>query len=341
VTADGPLDLGALRRAAGGYRLAQAIRAFAELGLADALAGGPRGAEELAALCGCHLPYLRRLLRALASEGIVVSTGDGSYALTEASRHLASGSGLREMVLGWSVLPAAYAAFAHLGNAVRSGRPPFELAHATDFHNYLARRPEDAALYDAAMESTVDAFEETVRSYDFARFHTVVDLGGGGGGFLAVLLRAHTQARGICFDLPEVIANALQRGLEPDVADRLELRAGDLFVDTLPVGDAYTLITVLRLFEDEQAVRLLRAVAHVLPPGGAIVVVDFWLPEGIPPSPLGLADLQALCVYGGRDRTRAEYAGLLGSAGLVMGTVIELAGPLAIFDAHHAGAITA
>jgi SAM-dependent methyltransferase len=333
---DVPMDSNDLRRAAGGYRLSQAIRAFAELGLADALAQGPRTADELAAECGCHLPYLRRLLRALASENVLASAGTGVFALTEASRDLMSGAGLRAMVLGWSVFHPTYAAFAHLGHAVRTGRPPFEIAHGTDFHKYLAAHTEDGALYDEAMESTIEAFEDTVSHYDFSRFHTVVDVGGGGGGFLVALLRAHRQAHGICFDLPGVVANAERRGVPADVADRLEMRAGDFFADPLPTGDAFTLLTVLRLFEDEVAIRLLRAIARVLPPHGVVVVEDFWLPEGVPPSPLGLSDLQALCAYGGRDRTRAEYELLLDAARLRMGGVVDLEGPFAIFEATRA-----
>jgi hypothetical protein len=67
-----------------------------------------------------------------------------------------------------------------------------------------------------------------------------------------------------------------------------------------------------------------------------VVVEDFWLPEGVPPSPLGLADLQALCAYGVRDRTQLEYEHLLAAAGLRLRNVIKLDGPYAIFDATSA-----
>jgi hypothetical protein len=192
-------------------------------------------------------------------------TTDGSFALTEASRNLTSGGGLHKMILGWSVFPPTYAAFAYLGEAVRSGRPPFELAHGTDFHHFLATDRLASEEYDSAMDSTVAEFAATVSQYDFARFHTVADIGGGGGAFLVTLLRCRQDARGICFDLPEVIENARRKGIPGDVAARLELRAGDFFKDPLPTADAYTLFTVLRLFEDDGAIDLLRAVSRVLP----------------------------------------------------------------------------
>ncbi len=331
------MDANQLRRAAAGYRLSQAIAAFAELRIADTLAAGPLTAEQVAAATGDHEPYLHRLLRALAGEGVLARDDTGRYALTEASRMLASHQPLGDMIRGWSAFPPTYAAFGQLAAAVRSGRPPFELAHGCDFHAYLAAHPDMAQAYDDAMESTVESFEETVGHYDFSRFGSVVDVGGGGGGFLVALLRAHQHLRGICFDLPSVIDAARRRGIPEDVAGRLELCPGDFFHDPLPQADAYTLFTVLRLFEDEQAIALLSAIRRAMPDTAVIVVEDFWLPEGTLPPTLGLADLQALCVYGGRDRTRSEYEAVLAAADLCLGTVVDLGAdsPYAIFEARR------
>ena len=50
---------------------AQALIVAAQLGIADQLADEPRRAEELAAAIGAHSPALYRLLRALASLGVL------------------------------------------------------------------------------------------------------------------------------------------------------------------------------------------------------------------------------------------------------------------------------
>lgn len=329
-----PLDVDGLRRAAGAYRLSQAIYAFAELQVADGLLDGPRTASELAASRGLHERYLYRLLRALAGEGVLERLSDDRFQLTEASRLLAGRGGFRDMVVGWSVFPPTYAAFGELANAVRTGRKPFHLAHGLDFHTYMAAHPDAAATYDDAMESTVEAFEDTLRNYDFSRFRTVIDVGGGGGAFLAALLRAHPDTVGVCVDLPQVIGNARRRGVPPDVAGRLELVGADFFADPLPVGDAYTLLTVLRLFDDGEATALLARIRQAMPDTAVVVVEDFWLPEGNAPTPLGLADLQALCAYGGRDRSKSEYATILRDAGLRLGRIREDEGEtFAIFEA--------
>jgi hypothetical protein len=61
---------------------AQALIVAAQLGIADQLADGPRGAEELAAAIGAHSRALYRLLRALASDGVFAILNDGRFALT-------------------------------------------------------------------------------------------------------------------------------------------------------------------------------------------------------------------------------------------------------------------
>jgi Dimerisation domain len=60
----------ALRRMIDGYRVSRAIGVAAELGIADLIADGPRGVDELARVTGAHPRSLFRLLRALAAVGV-------------------------------------------------------------------------------------------------------------------------------------------------------------------------------------------------------------------------------------------------------------------------------
>jgi DNA-binding IclR family transcriptional regulator len=53
------------------YMTSRMVYAAAKLGLADHLANGPKSAEALAGPTGSHAPSLYRLMRALASLGIL------------------------------------------------------------------------------------------------------------------------------------------------------------------------------------------------------------------------------------------------------------------------------
>ena len=72
----------ALRHMLLGYRLSQAIYVAAKLGLADMLKDGPKGSDVLATTVGAHPDALHRLLRVLASVGILAQADQSRFTLT-------------------------------------------------------------------------------------------------------------------------------------------------------------------------------------------------------------------------------------------------------------------
>ena len=310
-------DPATLRRLAGAYRLSQAIAAAGSLGLADTLSTGPLESDEVARRIGADPVALRRLMSALAGEGVLAVDADGLFSLTAVGECLRSDDpdATATMILGWSCMREGYEAFAHLHESVLTGRSGFELRFGQSFHDYLESHPERAGAYLAAMDSTVEAFEAAVDTYDFSPFATVVDVGGGGGAFLTCLLRRHPHIRGVLFEVPSMIARA---SVPADVADRIELVAGDA-TDAVPPGaDAYVLSTVLRCFDDAGAVRLLSACCEAMHDASKLLACEMVTPSG-PPEPMrGLADLQALTLYGGGDRDRTRWEQLLTAAGLAL-----------------------
>jgi SAM-dependent methyltransferase len=216
-----------------------------------------------------------------------------------------------------------YEAFGKLADSVRTGRNAFEFAHGQDFHDYLADNQAAARAYDAATAETVEAFEDLVKTYDFGDIWTIVDIGGGTGNFLSAILRQYPGAQGILFDLPAVISGIQAGQIPDDVEGRITILAGDFFRDPIPPGDAYVLSTVLRLFDDDQATGLLKRIRGAMEDGGRVLLMDFVHPPGPLVAPYGLADLSAMAVYGGRDRSAAEFAALFDAAGLRFTRVVD------------------
>jgi hypothetical protein len=64
-----PPPVVAMRQLIAGALVSQVVSVFARLGVADALATGPRDTDEIAGLVGAHGPTLYRLLRALGDVG--------------------------------------------------------------------------------------------------------------------------------------------------------------------------------------------------------------------------------------------------------------------------------
>jgi hypothetical protein len=89
-------------------------------------------------------------------------------------------------------------------------------------------------------------------------------------------------------------------------------------------------------WDDEQARRLLRNCRRALAPGGKLLLVEMTLPEDNRPSAAQPMDLNMLTLFGGRERTEAEFRGLLAEAGFRMERMIPTRGPLGVIEATTA-----
>lgn len=314
-----------------GYRLSQALYAACALRLPDAVAGGALTADELAERARAHPDRLRRLLRALAAEGLFTEDDEGRFGPTPASARLTGDSPDRLMVLGWRVLPATYMAFGHLVDAVRTGDVAFEIAHGRGFYEQLAADPAAARAYDAATGSTLDEFTEMAGLYDFGRHNVVVDVGGGEGGFLECILRRHEGLRGVLFDLPDVVSAASRRVGQQAIGGRMTFVGGNAF-ESVPAGaDLYITCTVLRCFDDPDCLRLLRSICAAAPSEARILAFEQMVPDGPAQRPTAMLDLHTMVAYGGRDRTTHEYGSLYARAGFRLLEAIPADEPFAGF----------
>src|SRR5690349_5588649 len=86
----GPSPTAMMLRLVNGCWVTQAIGVGARLGLADQLADGPKGTDELARAVGADPQALQRLLRMLASLGVFQEVAEGTFGLTALGETLRS-----------------------------------------------------------------------------------------------------------------------------------------------------------------------------------------------------------------------------------------------------------
>lgn len=322
-----PLAARILQLVTGGWR-AQTVSTAAELGLADALASGPRSVEQLAAAVDAHPPTLYRLLRAAADLGLFQETEDRVFQLAELGEALRQDSphSLRNFAI-WTGLPAERHAWAGLTHSVRTGQTAFAEVLGKPVWDYLGDHPEALAVFDNAMtELSRQIISPAVAAYDFSPFGTVVDVGGGRGALLAAVLDASPKTTGILYDRPEVVARAGTAGAPlaaAGVDDRATLIGGDFFDSVPPDGDAYVLSGIIHDWDDDLSVRILRNCRTAMAEGGRVLLLEAVLPERPRPTPtVSHMDLDMLVVAGGSQRTEAEFAALLKRAGLRLTRVV-------------------
>ena len=320
-----------------GFWSARALYIFAKLGIADLLKSGPKTADELASATKTHAPSLYRVLRALASLG-VVSTEGQSFGLTPLSETLvtdAPGS------IRWFIISELgqehYPAWGNLMHSVKTGEIAFDNFFGVDIWKYFANNPEDAAVFNDSMSGMTAAVNEAITSlYDFSRFNIVVDVGGGHGGLLTGILKKNPNLKGILFDAPEVIEGARPRIEAAGLADRCEAVSGDFFKAVPGSGDVYTMKWIIHDWDDEKSNTILRNIRNQIPSDGRLIVIDAVVPETNEPDFSKFFDLNMLVMTGGKERTESEFRELLGGAGFKLLRVIPTDLPTSIVEAEPA-----
>ena len=307
----GVRDLKGARR---GAEWALAVGTAQELGLLEALAGGPRSLEELAAersLSRRGTTILLGVLEALA----LVRRDEEGYRLTGAgrARYVDRDTPDHEAAALRTWMGNVRLWASELGDAVRSGAPADEPGEgaggsdAGDLGRFMATMDQKSPeLVRAVADACVARLPEGPRG---ARG---LDLGGGPGTFSRAL--AERGLRMTVADRPEVIDHV---GTEYGLRDRdgIDLWRGD-FLESLPDGpfDLILAANISHIFDDRTNARLVARLAERLEPAGVLALMDFVRGES-DFAPL-FAVTMLLRTESGNTHGRLDYERWLRTAGL-------------------------
>lgn len=312
------------------YSRSRMLCAAARLGIADALGNEERTAEELAQACQADCDSLYRLLRALAAIGIVSEATPRRFVLTPLGRPLrkSAPNSAWPAVVFWSDLLADQ--WSYLTDCVRTGKSSGKLMESAGIVSRWFTDPEAPAIFRAVMGTApAEDYAPIARSWDFNGRNVVADLGGGGGALLEAILMHYPQISGMLVDRQESIDAAAPRFEKWQAAGRCRLIAADLS-EAAPAGaDVYVLKHVLHGCKDDAAAGILRNCRSVMPLGGALLIVEFVLPDVVSradPKLEGrlMSDLNMMAVTGGKERSAREWRELLVAAGFEMKRVVPV-----------------
>jgi ubiquinone/menaquinone biosynthesis C-methylase UbiE len=318
--------------------MSQAACVAAELGIADVLASGPKGVDELASATGCHAPSLHRLLRALASLDLCCEREDGAFALTPLGSLLRSN--VPNSLRSWTILCGKYLwpVWGRLLHSVKTGEDARKLVGGTDGFGDLEHDQEAALVFNRAMaELTSLTAQDVVRSYRFDGMRRVVDVGGGYGVLLAAVLEAYPSVHGVLLDLPHAVEGARKLLTTAGLAQRCDFVAGNFF-ELVPDGaDAYLLKAILHDWDDERSGLILRNCRRAISRDGKLLLIERILPTRFQACWLHHAiarvDLTMLVGFGGRERTASEFRKLLRSGRFELVKVMETSLEYSILEA--------
>ncbi len=319
-----------------GYLVSQSLYVAATLGIADLLTAGPRAVEELALETGAQEDALYRVLRALAAVGVFHEDASRRFALTALGDCLRTDAA--EPVGRWAAnigRPYVWAAAGALLHSVQTGESGFRHIHGTDPWTYRANRPDDSVIFDRAMaDLSRRASAGVVAAYPFGVFRRIVDVGGGSGMLLTVILAANPEVAGVLFDQPHVVTAAPTVLSAAGVLDRCEIVGGSFFESVPTGGDAYVLKSVLHDWNTEDATAILRTCRAAIPFGAKLLAVEHVIG---PPNELPISkftDLNMLVMLGAQERTEQQFAALFAASGFALKRIVTAALGYCIIEAE-------
>jgi acetylserotonin N-methyltransferase len=301
------------------FRCSAVLFSACSLGIFDQLAAEPLDQAGLARRLGTDPNALGRLLDASVGLGLLACR-EGRYVNTPAAQtYLCRSSPYR--LTGYLTYSdrVLWPMWAHLADAVREGGNRWKQTFGLEgplFANFF-RSEDDKREFLWGMHGFGQlSSPAVVAAFDLSGYQNLVDLGGATGHLAVAACRHYPGLRATVFDLPGVVPQAREVIAASDVAGRVDVAAGDFFVDPLPPADLYAVGRILHDWSEEKIRRLLSAIHAALPEGGALLVAEKVLdPDRAGPRWAQLQSLNMLVCAEGKERTLAEYEVLLRQAG--------------------------
>jgi hypothetical protein len=326
----------ALLRMTEGLVVHQALCATATLGIADLLNEGERSAAELASTLRVNEDALYRVLRFLSGQGVFRETGARTFANTVLSEYVRSDvpNSIRAVLIfrGGRYYFSPFTEFLY---SLETGFPARDKLFGKGAFEHLRASPHDEHVFDEAMTAISALWAPAIAAaYDFGRWGTVTDVGGGNGVLLAAILRAHPALHGVLADTPSVVDRAQRRSfLAKELADRTHFEPCDFF-QAVPTGSrAYVMKNVIHDWNDEQACALLRNCRRAVPDDGVLVIIEYCLGEENTPSVGKMVDIVMLTITGGKERTIEQHRALLDRAGFQLNRTIAISDETMMLEA--------
>jgi trans-aconitate methyltransferase len=319
-----------------GYQVSQAVRAVADLSLADHLASGGLTAAEVAEREGSAANATFRLMRAAVAVGLLTADSQGRFHSTPLLATLRKDAprSLRPLVMAVTNR-AHWLPWGEFVATVRCGHTQASAALGVDFFTYLEQNPDLGREFSAGMSSVTAHWARDVTALiDTTHVSRAVDVGGANGALLQLLQQANPLLHGVIFDRPHVVAELARS----PISERTTVAGGDFF-ESVPRGDLYLLKFILHDWDDDSAATILRRCREAMEPGGRIAIIEMIVGDLTDPGQQAtLMDLGMLAALNGRERSLREYDALLESAGLRRTAVQPTSGPQSVIEAVAATA---
>ena len=300
-----------------------AMLAGMKLDVFSPLAAGPMTAAELSKALALRADKLSPLLHSLVHADLLTLTADRFANTPETDAYLVKG---RPTYMGSAheLYTDMWSAALGVAQSIRSGAP-----HARHDFGQMSDS-ELGAFFRGLHAGAIATGRQLATAYDFDRFNSLLDVGGGSGGVAIAACQSCAPLRATVLELPRVAAIAKTFVEAAGLTERVGVVAADILA-LAPDGahDVAVLRYLLQVLSPDQSRLALRHIGAALQTGGELFIIGHVLENGrlAPEAAVGM-NLVFLSLYDdGRSYTEAEHRSWLEEAGFKNVSVLFGAGP--------------
>lgn len=319
-----------------GYWMPAALYVVTTLNIPDRLRFGPRTSADLADEVGVNADRLYRVMRLLAMAGLFTELSPGMFALTPTGEVLRPGvEGTLRDYVEFITDPNHFRMFSYMPEMVRTGDLGQYFAFGSRGWEYFEQHPEEARVFNEAMANVTNLFgPKLIDACDFSGIGTLVDVAGGQGALISMVLKRYPEMKGIVFEIASVADGARLYLESHGLGDRCSVAVGS-FNESVPKGDAIMMKHIIHGADDPGADLLLRNCHKALGESkiGKLILFENVVPEGDEPHFGKLLDMEMMAIPGGRERTANQFRNLLTQCGFEMTRIITTQTSISVVEA--------
>jgi len=329
------LDPSHIMQTATSFWSSKVLLTAVEFDLFTVLGGDAMTANQLGDRLGIHPRGIYDFFDSLVASGFLQRDGDGVNGKYKNTPNTAAFlnknsptyiGGMPEMLNN-----RLFGFWNNLGEALKTGEPQNEIKHAGKpmFEELYSDNAKLGEFLDAMTGFQAANFQLLAEKFDFTQHKSVSDIGGA----LALLSRIvgaiHPHLSFNSFDLPPVAPLAQKYIDQAGMADRINVLAGDFFVDDFPKSDVITMGNILHDWNLEKKKILIQKAYDALPEGGVFIAIENLIDDARRENLFGmLMSLNMLIEFGDAfDYTGQNFCDWCSEVGFKRFEIINLAGP--------------
>lgn len=223
-----------------------------------------------------------------------------------------------------------YGFWGNLEEGLKTGSPQNEAKLGEDFFGKIYKDPASLNEFVNGMSGVqMGGFIGFAEKFDFKKYKTLTDVGGSAGLLSVMVAKQQPHMNCTTFDLPPVELIATQTIRKFNLSDRITVRSGDFFRDSIPSADIIVMGNILHDWDEEIKLQLMKKAYASLPEGGAFAAIENIIDDERKHNVFGLMmSLNMLIENGtGFDYTFADFNNWAKIVGFKSTALLPLAGP--------------